>query len=182
MWLVLAAQAAAEHGAAADQAHSLFGAEFWVAVFFFVLLGLFGWLGVYKKVGAALDSRAAKIRGELDEARSLKEEAQAALAQLQRRQREAVREADAIVEQAKEEAALMQREMAGQVEALIQRRTQLAEDRIAQAELAAAKEVRAVAVDVATRAAAQAIASHLSTAKQAELLDGAIGELNRKLH
>ncbi|RME66738.1 MAG: ATP F0F1 synthase subunit B [Alphaproteobacteria bacterium] len=160
----------------------MFGAEFWVAVFFFVLMGVFAWLGVFKWLGQTLDKRAARIRGELDEARSLKEEAQAALAQLQRRQREAAREAGEILEHAREEAALMQREMAANVEALIERRTQLAEDRIAQAEVAAAKHVRATAVDVATRAAARAIAAHLPASKHGELTDIAIDELDRKLH
>ncbi|GAB4143046.1 MAG: F0F1 ATP synthase subunit B [Sphingomonadales bacterium] len=184
MWLLTLAQTAADVAEHADVAvkPGFFDSSFWVAVFLFVLLGLFMWLGVFKKVGAALDKRAAKIRDDLDEARSLKEEAQAALAQLQRRQREAAREAEDIISHAKEEAAILQQEMAAHVEDLVARRTQLAEDRIAQAELAAGKEVRAIAVDVATRAAAEAMAKHLSEAKHSALIDGAIGELNRKLH
>jgi F-type H+-transporting ATPase subunit b len=59
-------------------------AEFWVAVAFVIFVGVLIYFGVNKMIVSALDQRAARIRSELDEARRLKEEAQALLAEYQR--------------------------------------------------------------------------------------------------
>ena len=58
----------------------IFEPEFWVAVSFFLFVGLVIYLGVHKKVAAALDARAALIAKELDEARRLRDEAAKVLA------------------------------------------------------------------------------------------------------
>ena len=51
-----------------------------------------------------LDDRADKIRQELEEAQRLREDAQATLASYQRRQRDALKEAEDIIAHAREEA------------------------------------------------------------------------------
>jgi hypothetical protein len=70
---------------------------FWVAVAFVIFVA-----AAFKKVrdglNSALDGRAARIKAQLDEARQLREEAQAALAEYQRKVRDAAAEAKAIVE------------------------------------------------------------------------------------
>ena len=45
-----------------------FDATFWAAVAFVILMIGFGYLGVHKKVTEALDHRATRIKGELDDA------------------------------------------------------------------------------------------------------------------
>ena len=62
---------------------ALNSATIWVffAVVLFLLMLLY--FGVHKKIGSALDARAEKISAELDEAKSLREEAQALLASYQ---------------------------------------------------------------------------------------------------
>ena len=70
--------------------------EFWVLIAFIIAIAFL----IYKARGVvtkALDARAAKIKAELDEAQRLREEAQAKLAEYQRKQRDALKEADAIV-------------------------------------------------------------------------------------
>ena len=71
----------------------------WVAVGFAVFVAL-----VWKKVGSALgsmlDDRSAKIKADLDEARTLREEALDELHQFQRLHREAAEEAKAILRNA----------------------------------------------------------------------------------
>ena len=56
--------------------------EFWVAVAFFILMGVFAYLGVHRTVLTTLDHRRDRIRGELDDARRLKEEAAKVLEEL----------------------------------------------------------------------------------------------------
>ena len=71
--------------------------EFWVAVAFVVLMGLFAYLGVHKTVLATLDHRSARIKAELDDARRLKDEAAKVLAGYQARRASAEREAEEII-------------------------------------------------------------------------------------
>lgn len=156
--------------------------KFWVAVAFLIFLGLLGYLGVHRKISAGLDARAEKIRTELDEARTLKEEAQHLLAQHQRKQREAAKDAEAIIDHAREEAAIIEKDVQANIDTMIERRTRLAQDRIAQAEAAALKQVRAAAVDVASQAASDLIAAQLRGGKQKSLVDDAIKSVKNKLH
>lgn len=82
-------------------------AEFWVAVSFLVFMGALIKLGVPGMITKALDDRADAIRNELDQARRLREEAQALLAEYQQKRRQADDEAKAIIDQAHIEAEAM---------------------------------------------------------------------------
>jgi F-type H+-transporting ATPase subunit b len=59
--------------------------EFWVAVSFFIFIGVLVYLGVHKKVANELDARALRISKELEEARRLREEAEKLLADNRRK-------------------------------------------------------------------------------------------------
>lgn len=155
--------------------------EFWVFLAFVVFVFL-----VWKKAKAAilgaLDARAEKIRAELDEAQRLREDAQSALAAYQRRQRDALKEAEAIIAHAREEAARIRAQAAADLEAALKRREVQAVDRIAQAEAAAVSEVRHLTVDLAVQAGRKLLTEGI-TAKQADaLIDRSIAELPKHLH
>jgi F-type H+-transporting ATPase subunit b len=157
-------------------------AEFWVLISFLVFVGVILYYKVPAMVTAALDKRAVDIARELDEARRLREEAQALLASYQRKQAEAMQEADAIVTQAKAEAERLAAETRANMQAQVERRTQLAQDKIAQAETQALQEVRAVAAEVAAGAAQRLIAEKVDAAKDAAIVERSIAELASKLH
>jgi F-type H+-transporting ATPase subunit b len=110
----------------------LLEAEFWVALGFFVFLGLLGYLGVHRKLAKSLDDRANRIKAELDEARKLKDEAAALLADYQRKRQEAQSEAQEIIDGAKAEAERLAEEAKTKVEEFVARRTQIAEKILAQ--------------------------------------------------
>ena len=97
----------------------------------------------------ALDHRSARIKAELDEARRLRDEAGKLLAEYQRKQREAEREAEAIVADAKAEAERVAAEARVKMEEFVARRTKLAETKIGQAEAQALADVRAAAAEAA---------------------------------
>jgi F-type H+-transporting ATPase subunit b len=63
----------------------IYEAEFWVAVSFFIFIGVLLYLGVHKRVASALDARALRIGKELDEARRLREEAERLLVDYRRK-------------------------------------------------------------------------------------------------
>jgi F-type H+-transporting ATPase subunit b len=155
--------------------------EFWVLVAFVIAVAAV-WKKASVAIGGALDDRAAKIRNELDEARKLREEAQQTLATYQRKQRDAMKEAEEILAHAKAEAERLGQQGVRDIEAALERRQRLAEERIGQAEQKALAEVRATAVDVAVSAARRIIASELDRTRGAALIDDAIAKLPQQLH
>lgn len=136
----------------------------------------------YAAVTAILDARTAKIKQEIDEAQRLREEAQQTLAQFQRKQRDALQEAAAIIAHAKEEAARTAERAKHELEASIVRRERLTAEKIALAESKAVAEVRSVAVDVAIGAARRLIAETLGADRAGALVDQAIAELPKRLN
>lgn len=155
---------------------------FWVAVALFGFLGLLVYYGVPGLIGKALDDRADGIRRELDEARRLREEAQALLDDYQRKTREAETEAKAIIDQARREAEALAAETRRSLTEQLERRTRLAEDKIARAEAQAAGEVRAAAVDAAIAAAEKQIQAKVTPDLAGQLADQGIRELKGKLN
>jgi F-type H+-transporting ATPase subunit b len=129
--------------------------ETWVAVAFVLFIGVIIYVGAHKKVIEALDHRSARIKAELDEARRLRDEAGKLLADYQKKQREAEKEAEEIVAGAKAEAERVAAESRLKVEEFVARRTKLAESKIGQAEAQALADVRAAAAEAAVTAAEQ---------------------------
>src|ERR1700712_3139153 len=109
-------------------------AEFWVAVAFVILMGVFAYLGVHRIVLKALDHRSDRIKGELDDARRLKDEAAKLLAEYQARHASAEREAQDIIGNARAEAERIASEARSKMEDFVARRTRTAESKIALAE------------------------------------------------
>ena len=157
-------------------------AEFWVAAAFVIFLGVLGYFRVHKLVLSSIDERRERIKAELDDARRLKSEAEALLAQYKRKQQEAEREAQAIVASAQNEAQRMAAEAEVKLEEFVARRTKMAEGKIAQAEAQALADIRAAAADAAV-AAAEAILNRTVDGKVADgLIARGIADLEGKLN
>jgi len=156
--------------------------EFWVAVAFVLFLGVLVYTGVHKTMIDTLDRRSDRIKAELDEARRLRDEAGKLLADYQRKQREAEREAEAIITEAKAEAERVAAEARGKMEEFVARRTKLAESKIGQAEAQALADVRAAAADAAA-AAAETILRDTAKGKVADdLIARGIADVRAKLN
>ena len=160
----------------------MFEAEFWVAVAFLLFVLVLFYVGAHKKILEALDSRAAGIKADLDEARRLRDEAQKLLAEYKRKQSEAENEAAAIVSEAKAEAERVAAEAKTKVEDFVARRTKMAETKIGQAEAQALADVRAAAAEAAV-AAAEKILTVSTKGKVAEdLISRGIADVKAKLN
>lgn len=155
--------------------------EFWVAVSFVIFVALVA-KKAWTAMTTALDARAAHIARTIEEARQLRAEAQAALAEYQRKQREAMKDAQAIVDTAKAEAERLRKRSEAELEASLRLRERQAMDRIAQAEKQAMAEVRNLAVDVAMDAARQVLQQQIDPAKADELVDQAIAQLPQRMN
>ena len=156
--------------------------ESWVAVSFVIFVGVLLYVGAHRKLLEALDHRSARIKAELDEARRLRDEAAALLAAYQQKQREAEREAEAIIADAKAEAERVASEARSKMEEFVARRTKLAEAKIGQAETQALADVRAAAADAAI-SAAEAILRDTAKGKIADdLIAPGIADVKAKLN
>ena len=117
--------------------------EFWVGIGTLIFLGIVLWKRVPALVASSLDARAAAIAKELEEARRLRAEAEALLAEYQEKRAAADQEASSIVAEAKAEAERFGAESRAAITAQIARRGKQAEQKIAQAEAQAVADVRA---------------------------------------
>ena len=156
--------------------------EFWVAISFFLFVGGLLYLGVHKKLAAALDARAATIAKELEDAKRLRQEAEKVLADYRRKQGDAVKETQGIISLASKEAEILAAETRRSMSEHFERRMKLAEDKIARAETEALREVRAAAAEAAIAAAQIVIAQKLTPEGADRLVKQGIDALKGKLN
>ena len=157
-------------------------AEFWVALGFFVFVGLLGYLGVHRMIAKTLDERAGRIKAELDEARKLKDDAAQLLADYRRKRDQAESEAQEIIAGAKAEAERLAAEAKVKIEEFVARRTKMAETKIAQAEAQAAADVRSAAAEAAVAAAATVLSQEAKGKLAGELIAKGIDDIRKKLN
>jgi F-type H+-transporting ATPase subunit b len=157
-------------------------ATVWATVALVIFLGVLVYLKVPGMIAKAIDARAVKIRHDLDEARRLREEAQALLAEFQKKRKDAEQEAADLVSAAKREAELLLADAHKKTEDYVSRRTAMAEQKIAQAEREAVNEVRSSAVDIAIEAARRLLADNPEIKAGEELFKSSLQELKSKLN
>lgn len=156
-----------------------FNSTGWVGVAaLLVLVGMVIWK-VPAAIGAMLDKRIAAVRAELDEAKRLRGEAEALRAEYETRAKASEADAATMRTHARQEANAIIAKAKTDAEQLMNRRTKMAEDRIAAAEQGAVAEVRARAADAAARAAAVLIAEQHDTDADRRMIDRAIAGIGR---
>jgi F-type H+-transporting ATPase subunit b len=160
----------------------VFEAEFWVAVAFVLLMGVFAYVGVHRTLLTALDHRAERIKAELDDANRLKAEAASLLAEYKTRRQSAEREAEEIISSAKAEAERIAAEAKTKMEDFVARRTKTAESKIALAEAQAVADVRAAAANAAVAAASTVLSQSVKGSVADDLLAKGIAEVKAKLN
>jgi F-type H+-transporting ATPase subunit b len=156
--------------------------DFWVAVSFVIFIGVLIYFGAHRMIIDAIDGRRDRIKAELDEARRLKDEAAALLAEYRRKQQEAEREAAAIIEGARAEADRLGIEAMAKMEEFLTRRTKLAETKIAQAEAQALADVRSAAAEAAVAAAEKVLSTTVKGKVADDLLAAGIADIKGKLN
>lgn len=148
----------------------------WVVVAFFLFFILFG-KRLWGALSGMLDSRATRVRSELEEASRLRREAEAMLLNAEKQHADAMTEARALIANARAEAGRVAAAATAEAEGSAKRREKMAIDRIAAAEKAAVDDVRLAAADIATVAARQVLSQGLSAEADAHLIDQAITQL-----
>lgn len=156
--------------------------EFVVLLAFLLFVAVLLYYRVPATVARMLDGRAAGIRDELTQARSLRDEAQALMASFDRRRQEMAAQASRIVADARAEAERAAADAREEARRAVQRRLQGAEEQIASAEARALREVRDRAVVLAVAAAQDVLARQMTAADADRLIDDSIDTVGRRLH
>jgi len=180
--LLAATLAASPAFAATGPFFSLKNTNFVVLLAFLVFVGILIWQKVPALLGKMLDRRAELIKGELDEARALRDEAQVLLGSYEKKQKEVAEQSERIIAQAKAEAADAAKVAKDELKQSIARRLAAAADQIASAEAAAIAQVRQQAVAVAVAAAGDVLAKQSTPASAAASIDAAIAVVDAKFH
>ena len=154
---------------------------FWAFAALVIFLGIAVYMKVPGTIAKSLDTRADKIKSDLDEARRLRDEAKALLTEYQNKRKEAEKEAADILASAKREAEILRADAQAKSEDYVRRRTIVAEQKIAQAESDAVNAVRASAVDLAIAASSKLLEGRDAKAN-ADLFKQALSDVKAKLN
>ena len=154
----------------------------WVSLAITVFFILIIWKKVPAIFAKMLDDRANEIEEQLENAKNLREEAASLLAKYERDQRDAEMQAADMIANAEAEVKLMVSDSKAQMEEATKRRSEVAEQKIAQAEASALKEIRSLTVQVATNAARDLIEANLKKADHEALIKSSTEKLDEKLH
>ena len=159
----------------------MFDESFFVALAFATVVAAFLYLKLPQRLLAALDAKSAEIANELEQARKLREEAQALLANYETRRKAADQQAEVILTEARETAQRLAEESRTAMQAQLERRTLQAESKIARAEEQLVGEVRVAITQLAVDAAAHLIETGMSAQQANALIEQNISELKDRL-
>lgn len=157
-------------------------ATFWAFVALVIFIAIIVYMKVPAMIGRSLDERADNIRKELEEARTLREEAQQLLAEYHRKRKEAEKEAGDIVASAEREAKALLEDAKRATEEYVTRRNKLAEQKIATAEGDAINAVRSSAVDLAIAAAGKVASDKMDATLASKLFKDALTQVKSNLN
>lgn len=152
----------------------------WVAISFLIFIAIFA-RPAWRFITSTLDNKISEITDKIEEATKLREEAQDMLAAHKRKIAEAEKETAEIIAEAREEAHALRARLTIELEASLKRREKIAADRIAQAEMDAVEEVRALTANIALGAARELLAEAVKDETGESLVASAIKELPDKL-
>jgi len=156
-------------------------AEFWALIAFLIFIAAV-FQPARRALTGALDQRIERIKRQVEDAKSLREEAQTTLTTYQHQQQQAVEEANTIIEQAREDAERHRKVAETKLKTMLQAQELQALEKINQAEAAALRAVREAAVNLAITATSDLLAKKLDGQEGNALVDAAIQELNQKLN
>lgn len=153
---------------------------FWVTVAVLIFLFLFGRkiLGFVNKM---LDDRSTEIEHQLDEAATLRAEAEAMLKDAETRKSEALVQAKEMLALASREANRLAAELVEEAHATAKRREQMAQERIVSVRDAAVSEIRQQAARLASRATAIVLREMVDAEQDNRLIESSIEAMPKAL-
>ncbi len=158
-----------------------FDATFWVAISFFIFLGVLFYFKVPQKVFGTLDESINKIKKDIDEAEKLKEEARNVLSEYEAKLSKSKVEIDLIIKNAQKESETNIIKINDQFHSVFENRKKMAEDKIKQMKLQATKEIKNYSVEVAIIALEKIIKNSVDKKKLDKIYISSIDEAKKIL-
>ncbi len=158
-----------------------FDATFWVAISFFIFLGVLFYFKVPQKVFGALNESINKIKKDIDEAEKLKEEAKNILSEYEAKLSKSKVEVDIMIKNAQKESETNIIKINDQFHSIFENRKKMAEDKIKQMKLQAMKDIKNYSVEVAIIALEKIIKNSVDKKKLDKIYISSVDEAKKIL-
>ena len=158
-----------------------FDATFWVAVSFFLFVGVLLYFKVPQKIFASLDESINKIKKDIEEAEKLKEEAKNILSDYEARLDKSKVEIDLMIKNAQKESDANIIKTNDQFHKIFENRKKMAEEKIKQMKLQATKDIKNYSVEVAIIALEKIIKNSIDKKKLDKIYDSSVNEAKKIL-
>ena len=159
----------------------MFNAEFFVAISFIIFVGLILILRLPRRILNILDERSLNIQKELEQARSLREEAQKILAKEKKKLEEADVEIVNLLKNAEEHTKIFKANAEKLLSEDIERKKKQSELKIKQVESDAIKEVKLKATELSLEIAKAYIKQNFDGKMSSEIFEESIKDLKKNL-
>ena len=154
--------------------------QFWVLVSFIIFVGIvFVFLRIM--ILTSLDNKIAEIKNRIDEAEKIKNEAQQALSEINKRQNDVKKEIELIQNESKEKINFLELQFNEKLAEQINKKENLTNVKIEQMTREANTQVQKYIVDTAIKATIQILEKKLDENEKQSLINQSIKELNSTL-
>ena len=158
-----------------------FDATFWVAVSFFLFVGVLLYFKVPQKIFTTLDESINKIKKDIEEAEKLKEEAKNILSDYEARLDKSKVEIDLMIKNAQKESEANIIKTNDQFHKIFENRKKMAEEKIKQMKLQATKDIKNYSVEVAIIALEKIIKNSIDKKKLDKIYVSSVNEAKKIL-
>jgi F-type H+-transporting ATPase subunit b len=179
--LLVLFQVEVAHAASDAPMFSLANTDFVVAIAFALFIGVLIYFRVPKIIGELLDKRAASIKGEIDEAHRLLEEAKSLLAKLEREHKENITKAKEIIEDAELSSKKILEESKSEIKLAVSRKLKLAERQIQANEKDLINAIKVDLIDEAFKLAQEQIENKVNLEVANLIAEESLSEIEIKL-
>ncbi len=156
-------------------------ATFWVAVSFFIFVGIVFYFKVPQKVGRSLDESIKKIKEEIDNAEKLKDEAKNILSEYESKISKSKEEIKNLIQKAEKQAEANIIKTNEEFHNIVENRKKAAEEKIKQMKAQAIKDVKNSSVDIAIRSVEKIIKNSIDKKKLDKIYISSIDEAKKIL-
>ena len=158
-----------------------FDATFWVAVSFFLFVGVLLYFKVPQKIFTTLDESINKIKKDIEEAEKLKEEAKNILSDYEAKLDKSKVEIDLMIKNAQKESESNIIKINDQFHIIFENRKKMAEEKIKQMKLQATKDIKNYSVEVAIIALEKIIKNSIDKKKLDKIYVSSVNEAKKIL-
>ncbi len=156
-------------------------ATFWVAVSFFIFVGVLFYFKVPQKISDSLDQNIKKIKKDLDDAEKLKDDAKNILSEYETKISKSKQEINILMKKAQEESEKNMIKINNEFHNIFENRKKLAEEKIKQMKTQTIKDLKNSSVDIAILSLEKIIKNSIDKKKLDKIYISSIDEAKKIL-